>query len=238
MNMNHNIRNVSLALGLALGAAHANADTVTLPLGSEHTGAFVENYFNGGSDSVPSDGTGPNLGIAFSSNADVQKAGSNAATGAGKFENNPSGQSEILYFSSANPATPNALNYAAGFTGLSFNYALSANSSQFNGGVVNIWSGLDGTGTLLDSLTLNAASTTVACSTRLDAYCTWSTASTGALANVAMSATFATNTTAQFTEFDGIQLTTPVPVPAAAWLMVSGCLGFMGFARRRREGVA
>jgi hypothetical protein len=236
--MHHNIRNASLALGLGLGAVHAHAGTVTLPLGAEHTGAFIQNYFNGGTDSVPTDGTGPNLGIAFSPNANVQKAGSNAATGAGKFENNPSGQSEILYFAFANPATPNAMNYAAGFTGLNFNYSLSTNSSQFNGGVVNIWSGLNGTGTLLDSLTLNAAPTTVACSTRLDAYCTWSALSTGTLAGVAQSATFATNSTAQFTEFDGIRLTTPVPLPAAAWLMISGIAGSFGFVRRRRQATA
>src|ERR1700687_5808048 len=102
--MYHTLRNASLVLVLGLGAAYAQAATVTLPLRSEHTGAFIGNYFNGGTDSVPSDGTGPNLGITFSSNANVQKAGSNAATGAGKFENNPSGQSGILYFSFASPA--------------------------------------------------------------------------------------------------------------------------------------
>src|ERR1700761_1583792 len=114
------------AVALCLGA-NAQAATITLPLGNLHTGANIDDYFNGGSDSVPNDGTGPNLGFTFSANATVQKAGTNAATGAGKFENNPSGQSEILYFAPTSGLT-DTVNFAAGFSGVSFNYSIATNS--------------------------------------------------------------------------------------------------------------
>jgi hypothetical protein len=168
----------------------------------------------------------------------VQKAGSNAATGDGRFENNPSGQSEILYFAADNSSgTLNTggsyLNYAAGFTGLSFNYSLAGNSSTYNA-TVNLWSGLNGTGTLLDSLSLTANPTTVACTSSKDSYCTWSLASTGA-ANfgTAESVTFGASSTTDFTELDGVQLT-PVPLPGALLLLGSACGGLFGCGRGRR----
>ena len=59
-----------------------------------------------------------------------------------------------------NPATSNAMNYAAGFSGLSFNYSLAGNSPTY-ASTVDIWSGLNGTGALLDTLSLTAAATSV-----------------------------------------------------------------------------
>ena len=193
------IRNTSVAVtvALALGAASAYADTVTLPLGNIHTGADILTYFDGGSDSVASDGTGPNLGISFSSNATAQKAGSSQATGNGKFENNPSGQSEVLYFSSSN-TTAAYMNDAGGFSGVSFNYSYSNNSGAT--GFAYLYSGLNGTGTLLDTLTLTPAATTISCATRTDAYCTWSLASSaGANFGTAESILFAATPSASTT---------------------------------------
>ncbi|HUE11325.1 MAG TPA: hypothetical protein VMQ54_10325, partial [Steroidobacteraceae bacterium] len=202
-------------------------------------GAYIENYFNGGADSVPSDGNGPSDGFTFSSNATVQKAGSSASTGDGRFENNPSGQSEILYFAADNSSgTLNTggsyLNYAAGFSGLSFNYSLAGNSAAYSA-TVNIWSGLNGTGTLLDSLTLAPNASTVACTSSKDSYCTWSLATTGTTNfGTAESVTFGASSTTNFTEFDGVQLT-PVPLPGALLLLGSACGGLFGLSRRGRR---
>jgi hypothetical protein len=231
---------LAAALGTGLASASAQASTV-LPLGSEHTGVYIENYFLGGNDSLPSDGTGPNLGFGFSSNATVQKAGDSRTTGDGRFENNPSGQNEILAFAADNSSGQlntggSYMNFASGFSSVSFNYALSANSSQFNGSA-NIWSGLNGTGSLLGSIALNATGAGNSCAVGTDAYCNWTGVTASNFAGVAESVTFGATGTSDFAEFDGLQVVAaaPVPLPAAAWLLVSGAAGLAGFARKRRR---
>ncbi|HTV95843.1 MAG TPA: VPLPA-CTERM sorting domain-containing protein [Steroidobacteraceae bacterium] len=224
------------AIGAGLAATQAHASTVELTLGAEHTGAYIEDYFLGGADSVPSDGDGPNLGFGFSDNATVQKAGDSASTGDGKFEGNPSGQSEILAFSADNSSGAlntggSYMNFATGFSTVSFNYALSANSSQFNG-TADIWSGLNGTGTLLGTIALSATAAGNSCTVRTDAYCNWSVASASGF-GVAESVTFGATSTSDYAEFDGLQVT-PVPLPAAVWLFLSGALGLGRFARKAR----
>jgi hypothetical protein len=232
----------ALAFASLAGAAHAES-TVTLTLGGLHTGDYIDNFYNGGFGSTTNTGTsltvgpGPNLGFTFSPNANVQAAGHSSSTGNGKFENNPSGQSEILYFASTTGQS--IMDFSAGFDSLSFNYSFSGNSTANNGETVSIWSGLDGTGTLLDTLTLNAAGQTTACTAPLDAYCSWS-AVTGSGFTGAESAVFAPNSQTLSTEFDGLQVTTPVapvPLPAAGWLLLSGLAG-IGAATRRRQKAA
>ena len=71
----------AVATALAMAAPQAQAASISPTLGSLYTGAYIENYFDGGTDSVATDGTGPNLGIVFSNNATAQKAGDVARTG-------------------------------------------------------------------------------------------------------------------------------------------------------------
>ncbi len=230
------IASIALTVGLAFGAAQAGAATVTLPLGNLHTGAAIGTYFSGGHDSVPNDGTGPNLGLVFSSNATAQ-----SEAGAGKFENNPSGQKEVLYFSASNTTTA-YMDDGGGFYGLSFNYSLSNNTGA--PGFAYVYSGLNGTGTLLDTLTLAPATSNVqACGSRLDAYCTWQTISTGTLSGKAESVVFSgaaaglgssTTTPTSLTEFDALSFAT-TPLPASVWLLVSSLGGLVGFSKLRRN---
>jgi hypothetical protein len=243
--MSLQIRKTWLALGAALGfgIVQAQASTVTLPLGNLHSGSNIDNYFIGGHDSTPNDGDGPNVGFTFSANATAQKAGS-SSTSDGRFENEPSTQGEVLFFSSSSTVAA-AMNYAAGFTAISFFYSIDANNANnaaigqvdntpaYQSATVNIWSGLNGTGTVLDTITLTpVASPTVACQTHGDDFCNWQQAVASGFVG-AESVTFGPNSASAFTEFDDVQVT--VPLPPTVWLMLSAMLGAVVLARRQMD---
>jgi hypothetical protein len=243
--MSHHIRSASLAMAVSvvLGAAQAGAATVQLPLTGIRGGDTILNYFVGGQDQTNE--TGPNLGFTFSSNAEAQS--NTTGTKAGHFENNPSGLSEVLYFAGSSGPTSTAayMNYAGGFDALSFNYSFSNNNNGTLPEFAYVYSGQNGTGSLLDTINLSPAAATVACAVHLDSYCTWQSVSTGTFAGVGQSVVFSsasggagtsTLTPVTITEFDGLTVT-PVPLPAAAWLMLSGVAGLFGFARRRAAAV-
>jgi len=134
---------VVMGLVVAGFAAKASADVVVLTF--EGLGDFepVLEFYNGGLGGFGS-GPGPDFDISFSSNSlaliDADAGGS------GNFGHEPS-PSTILFFLSGGAST---MNVPGGFdTGFSFFY------SAINvPGVVNVWDGLDGTGTLLASLDL------------------------------------------------------------------------------------
>jgi hypothetical protein len=115
----------------------------------------VGNFYNGGS--------GPNYGIYFGGNAlgiiSIEDGGS------GNFSNEPS-HPTVMFFLTG-PAT--TMNVPAGFTtGFSFKYA-SVNPCTFN-----VYDGLDGTGTLLATLTAPAnIPTGNGCSVYPHYYCQW-----------------------------------------------------------------
>ena len=116
--------------------------------------ANVENFYNGGTSS---DGTsGTNYGVAFSSNALAICLNSMTATCSNTSRGglgDPNSQQGALFFLSGSQTF---MDVAAGFkTGFSFEYV-----SLSQPGSVSVFSGLDGTGTLLATidLTPNAGS--------------------------------------------------------------------------------
>jgi hypothetical protein len=223
-----------LATGLFafLGAASAHATTIVMNFDSLQNFEQVNNYYNGGFGSLGS-GPGPNYGVTFS-NALVLN----------EFMNNEgllvSPPNSITFLS----GTGSIMNDPASFTtGFSFNY-----SAVNNPGVVTVWSGLNGTGTLLASLNLPLTpdgSSTAGCGGHdfcpdLPFGVTFS--------GVAESVNF--SGTANQIVYDDITLGSPTPLgspgaapplvtplPAALPLFSAGIagLGAAGWLRRRRQ---
>jgi hypothetical protein len=129
------ISTVSTAACL-LSVGTAQAATIVLDFEGVGNELPVGNFYNGGA--------GTNYGISFG--ADALGIVDSDAGGTGDFGGEPSA-STILFFLGGSAAT---MNVAAGFdTGFSFFY-----SAAFNPGIINVYDGLNSTGTLLASLTL------------------------------------------------------------------------------------
>ncbi len=181
----------------------------------------VGDYYNGGA--------GGSLGVRFS-------AGSQAlidadAGGTGDFGNEPS-PNTILFFLNANSAI---LNYEAGFTsGFSFYYSSSVATT------IRVFDGLNGTGTLLESITLAAQGLDNCVGDPFGVFCNW-TAAGVAFGGVAKSVDF--GGAANLTGFDNITIGASVPgctvncnsVPEPATLaLVGAALLGLSAARRRK----
>jgi hypothetical protein len=116
------------------------------------------------------------------------------------------------------------MNVAAGFAGVASLYY-----SALDTALVNIWSGYDGTGSLLGAfnLTNNAQN---ACND--SPFCNWTLASVNLGSNVARSITF--GSAANIAGFDNVSVEI-VPVPAALPLLAFGLAGMGAFMRRRKQ---
>ncbi len=136
-----------IAAVTTLSVVHA-ASAATIVLNFDGLNGSVNesplNYYNGGFGSAGS-GPGPNDGVVFSANSITGIAGDQPGgnTNAALAPSNPN----ILFFLTGGADT---IDVAAGFTtGFSFDY-----SAVNQPGLINVYSGLDGTGTVLASLTL------------------------------------------------------------------------------------
>lgn len=217
---------ISLLAGVGIAATiatSAHAGVIVLTFEGVGDKASVDTFYNGGTDSAGHSGT--NYGISFG--AGNLALASTVDGGSGNFVGNPSG-STVVYF----PAGGGSIvNVAAGFTsGFAFYYTSAL------AGVVSIYSGLDGTGTLLAQVPV-AENYNLNCAPNAQAdYCTWSTAGT-TFQGVAESVDFSATT--DFVGFDdmtfGSQFADGVDVPEPASLLMLGCgLIGLGITYRRR----
>ena len=190
--------------------------------------AAVNDFYNGGTDSAGNSGI--NYGINFSDTSlgviDSDDGGS------GNIANEPSADT-VLFFLSGGAAT---MNVAAGFdTGFSFYYSANANDT-----FVNVWSGLNSTGTLLATLNLSLNYNDDGCTgDPTGAYCHWDPIGVS-FAGIAHSVDF--GVTANYVGFDNVTLGsatagggTPVPEPAALGVFGLGVLLIGLFAGLRRR---
>ena len=140
----------ALALGLQGTASAAVIDLTFEGINATYpttTSAAIQNFYNGGTSSVGTSGT--DYGISFPSNAlavCLNTIGNVCSSTSRGGLGDPNSQRGALFFRTGSSTF---LDDAAGFTtGFSFNYAARL------GGAIQVYSGLDGAGTLLATLTL------------------------------------------------------------------------------------
>ena len=213
-----------VAATILAGAASAtNAAVVVLTFEGIGNQASINDFYNGGTDSVGNSGT--NYGINFSS-ASLGLIDADAG-GGGNFANEPSADT-IAFFLSGSAAT---MNVAAGFTtGFSFFY------SAFQDAFVTVYDGLNGTGNVLATLSLLTNFNNGGCVGDPNGQaCHWDPVGVSFL-GTAMSVDF--GGVANQAGFDNITLgaATPGGVPEpASWAMLIAGFGLVGAAARRRR---
>jgi hypothetical protein len=197
-----------LAAGL-FSAAPAFAAFVTIDFDGPTSFASIDHYYSGGTDSAGV--SGPNLGVSFGLDA---MALQNDAAGP-YFSNNPTPLGILT------PVGPSAsMNVATGFNGLTSLYYSSAAATS-----VSLWSGFDGTGTLLHTFALTANAQDGGCSD--SPFCNWTLASFDIGAAVARSITFGDATGAGF---DNVSVNA-VPEPGSLALLAFGLAGMGALLR-------
>lgn len=217
---------LAIGLGCALAAMNgmANAAVTTLTFEGVGNQASVNDFYNGGTDSAGNSGT--NYGINFSA-ASLGLIDSDAG-GTGNFANEPSA-STVLFFLTGSAAT---MNVAAGFdTGFSFFY------SGFQDSFVNVYSGLNSTGTLLATIGLPTNFNNGSCvGDPTGQACHWDPIGV-TFTGIAHSVDF--GGAANQVGFDNITLGSATPGSAtpepAAWTLMIGGFGLVGSALRLRS---
>lgn len=202
----------SLALLAALAAAPVSAQ-VLIDFEGPTSFESVDDYYDGGTDGAGV--VGPDLGVVFGGDVLALR---NAPPEDVFFSNAPSPIGVMTPVGAAS-----TMNVDVGFSGV---FSLYYSSTAATSGV-QLWSGLNGTGSLLANLGFLANAQTGCSDT---SYCNFDLLST-TFTGIARSATFtgATNVAA----IDNISIT-PVPEPAAMLAMSLGMVGLAAARRRRR----
>ena len=204
-----------LAAALAAAAALPGiAQAAVLDFEGATSFSSILDFYNGGTDGAGASGT--NYGVSFGGPA---LALSNDALGT-YFSNAPS-PGTIMFTS---PDAPTYMNVAAGFDAY-FSFYYSSSGALLD--AIKVYSGLDGTGTLLGTISLEANAQSGCADT---AFCHFDLAST-TFAGVAHSVDF--SALAGSVGNDNVTLS-PVPEPEGLALMLGG-LGLVGVIAGRRQ---
>ncbi len=197
--------------------AASSAYSFTLDFEGATSFGFVENFYNGGTDSAGASGI--NYGASFSSEGISLIDDGTLAFG---FSNQPSGVTVLFGFEA-----PVILNVASGFTGqVSFFYSSKTDPVSLAPlTTVTVYDGLNGTGNVVGSASFSPNSNPN------PGFDTWNLSAVGVI-GTGKSVSFGHN--GSFIAYDDITITA-VPEPTTALLLVLGVTGLALNVRRQRQ---
>lgn len=206
-------------LSFMLLASYASANSVDLlNFNYLKNGQQVATFYDGGSGNPNI----PNYGVTFSSN--FYGLRSEFQGGAGAFSPDPTSTPVIFILGTTGSLVTGSMNAANGFSsGINFFYTAAFQETA------TVWSGANGTGTVLDTITLSAND--VNCTGV--GYCNWTDVGLS-FSGTAHSVTFSGPANGiGISDITLGQSTSAVPEPSSIYLLATGIAGICGQGIRR-----